>query len=134
MAAPESEDLPDFGTTERAASGGWRLGNPYWVGPSDAISYRLQGRVTRLRAYFVRSPVSALPPRTLSIAGSPQIIPRSSWGADESIRRAPPRYATSVQYALVHHTAGTNNYSASQSAARAGTPRPSSSSPFSPQA
>ena len=77
VAAPESEDLPDFGTTERAASGGWRLGNPYWVGPSDAISYRLLGRVTRLRAYFVDSPSDGLPPRRLSIAGSPPIVPRA---------------------------------------------------------
>src|SRR5207253_5732205 len=82
-----------------------------------AIAYRLRGRVTRLRAYFVWSPVDALPPRTLSVAGSPKIILRSSWGADESIRRAPPRYAVSVQYALVHHTAGTNNYTPADSAA-----------------
>src|SRR4029077_1663338 len=29
----------------------------------------------------------------------------------------PPSYAPSVQFALVHHTAGTNSYTASQSAA-----------------
>ena len=34
------------------------------------------------------------PPRALAVAGSPPIIPRFSWGADESIRRAPPQYAT----------------------------------------
>src|SRR5712691_11878739 len=111
-AAPEAEDGPDH-----PVQPGWRVGNPYWTGASNAIAYRLRGAMTRLRAYFVWSPVDALPPRTLSIAGSPQIIPRLSWGADESIRRAPPRYATAVQYALVHHTAGTNNYSPSQSAA-----------------
>jgi hypothetical protein len=43
-AAPEAEDLPD------GASGRWHLGNPYWVGASDRIAYRLRGRVTRLRA------------------------------------------------------------------------------------
>src|SRR5438128_5150755 len=111
-AAPEAEDGPDH-----PVQPGWRIGNPYWTGASNAIAYRLHGAVTRLRVYFVWSPVDALPPRTLSIAGSPQIIPRLSWGADESIRRAPPRYAAAVQYALVHHTAGTNNYSPSQSSA-----------------
>src|SRR5213083_2249951 len=38
-------------------------------------------------------------------------------GANEAIRRAPPSYAPSVQFAVVHHTAGTNSYTASQSAA-----------------
>ena len=68
VAAPESEDLPDVDTAERKASGSWRLGNPYWVGRSDRIKYRLRGRVTRLRAYFVSSPADGLPPRELSIA------------------------------------------------------------------
>ncbi len=111
-AAPEAEDGPDH-----PVQPGWRLGNPYWTGAADAISYRLHGRVTRLRAYFVWSPVDGLPPRAFSVANSPKIIPRAGWGADESIRRAPPRYATSVQYALVHHTAGTNNYTAAESPA-----------------
>jgi hypothetical protein len=111
-AAPEAEDGPDH-----PAQPGWRIGSPYWTGASNAIAYRLRGRVTRLRAYFVWSPDDELPPRRLSIAGSPPIIPRASWGADESIRRAAPRYAESVRYALVHHTAGTNSYSRSQSAA-----------------
>ena len=66
---------------------GWRKGNPEWTGPADAIQYRLQGRVARLRAYFLWSPVERIPARRLSIAGSPTIIPRESWGADESIRR-----------------------------------------------
>jgi hypothetical protein len=55
-AAPEAEDQPDAGTAERARSGSWRLGNPWWVGPSNRIEYRLHGRVTRLRAFFVWSP------------------------------------------------------------------------------
>ena len=40
---------------------GWRLGNPWWVGPSDRIEYRLRGRVTRLRAFFVWSPQAGVP-------------------------------------------------------------------------
>ena len=117
VAAPEAEDLPDATTAEARATSGWRLGNPYWVGLSDAIAYRLRGRVTRLRAYFVESPADGLPPRRLSTAGSPPIISRPSWGADEKIRRGTPQYAPSVAFALVHHTAGSNSYSASESAA-----------------
>jgi hypothetical protein len=116
-AAPEAEDRPNVGTGEAHAAHGWRLGNPYWTGASDRIAYRLLGRVTRLRAYFINSPDDRIPLRRLSIAGSPPIISRLAWGANEAIRRAPPQYAPALQLALVHHTAGTNSYTASQSAA-----------------
>ncbi len=114
-AAPEAEDLPD--DPEGMRSNGWRIGNPYWTGPSDKVAYRLRGTVSRLRAYFVSSPSDGLPPRRLSVAGSPSVIPRLSWGANEAIRRAPPAYAGGVHFALVHHTAGANTYSPAQSAA-----------------
>ena len=116
-AAPEAEDQPDPLSPERAGSRGWRLGNPFWTGPSDRIAYRLRGRVDRLRAYFVRSPEERIPLRKLSIANSPSLLTRRSWGANESIRRAAPSYATNVGFAIVHHTAGTNSYTAAQSAA-----------------
>ena len=116
-AAPEGEDLPDVDSPETRASSGWQLGNPYWTGPSNRIAYRLHGRVVRLRAYFVHSPDERIPLRRVSMAGSPPILSRNAWGANEEIRRAPPSYAPSVQFALVHHTAGTNSYTRSQSAA-----------------
>jgi hypothetical protein len=111
-AAPEAEDGPDH-----SPQPGWRIGDPYWTGDANAIAYRLHGRVARLRAYFVESPVDDLPPRRLSIAGSPPIITRSSWAANEAIRRAAPSYAPAARYSLVHHTAGTNSYSRSESTA-----------------
>ena len=116
-AAPEAEDVPDARSREARAAHGWRLGNPYWTGPADRIAYRLHGRVERLRAYFVRSPEERIPLRRLSLAGSPPLLSRLAWGANEAIRRAAPRYASSVQFALVHHTAGSNSYTAAQSAA-----------------
>ena len=116
-AAPEAEDLPDAFTKEAHAAQGWRLGNPYWTGHSDRIGYRLRGRVTHLRAYFIRSPEERVPMRRLSIAGSPKLFTRRGWNANEAIRRGVPAYASSVQFAVVHHTAGSNTYSASQSAA-----------------
>jgi hypothetical protein len=116
-AAPEGEDLPDVETVEARAARGWRLGNPYWVGASDRIAYRLHGRVTRLRAYFVESTEQRVPLRRVSMTASPPIIARSAWGANEAIRRASPSYARTLQLGLVHHTAGSNSYTASQSAA-----------------
>ncbi len=116
-AQPEPYDVPDAGTPEGRSALEWRLGNPYWVGPSNAIQYRLRGRVTRLRAHFVQSAVRSVPARTLSIAGSPALIPRASWRADEEIRRAGPAFAPSLRFAVVHHTAGANGYTAAQSAA-----------------
>jgi len=121
LAAPEAEDAPDLGSPERAARRGWKLGSPYWTGPASSIQYRFQGRVERLRAYFIWSDPGAKtgrPPNVLDArAAQPTIIRRSQWGADESIVRAPPYYASSVRFAVVHHTAGTNSYSASDSAA-----------------
>jgi hypothetical protein len=116
-ADPEAEDLPDVGNPETRAARGWRLGNPYWTGASDRIQYRLHGRVERLRAYFVHSPEVRIPLRRISMANSPLLLGREAWGANEAIRRAPPRYAPSVQFAVVHHTAGNNSYTSSQSAA-----------------
>ncbi len=116
-AQPEAEDAPDRGTREARSHRHWKLGNPYWTGPSNAIEYRLQGDVTRLRAFFIHSPTTEESIRTPARATRPGIITRTQWGADESIVRAPPYYAKRVRFAVVHHTAGTNSYSASQSAA-----------------
>ena len=110
-AAPEAEDLPDSG------SGRWRIGNPYWVGRSDAIQYRTFGRVERVRAHFVRSRAVGVPPRTTSAAGSPTIISRTAWRANERMRRGRPQYAEVVRFAVVHHTAGSNRYTRAQSPA-----------------
>jgi hypothetical protein len=102
---------------ENEGESGWRFGNPQWTGESDRIEYRRRRDIRRLRAHFVWSPVEAVPVRTLSLAGAPLIIPRSAWGANELIKRGAPRYADRLGFAVVHHTAGSNNYSRAQSAA-----------------
>jgi hypothetical protein len=110
-AAPEDEDQPDDRTVETRLRRGWRLGNPYWVGLSDRIGWRLIGDVRRVRAWYVWSPVGrSRPARTVSLAGSPKIMPRSGWNADEAIRRHAPKYAKGVSFAIIHHTAGSNSY------------------------
>ena len=107
-AAPESEDRPDVHGAEARRRSAWRLGNPYWVGASDRIGYRLVGDVRRLRVWYVWSPVPRSTPRTLAYAGSPQVVSRQAWKADDEILRGRPRYAKAVSFAVVHHTAGSN--------------------------
>jgi hypothetical protein len=116
-AAPEAEDLPSRGSSEARREAGWRIGNPWWAGPSDRLQVRTRGRVDRVKAFFVSSSAAGVPLRRVSVADSPPVIPRASWRANEAIRRAPPIYAPSIQLAVVHHTAGTNSYTAAQSAA-----------------
>jgi hypothetical protein len=122
LSAPEADDLPDRGTAEAKRSRGWHLGNPFWVGRSERIQYRLGGRVKQLRAFFVRSPLLGGTPQQVKpfTANAPPIITRAEWGANESIRRnrkKGPKIADNVHIAIVHHTAGTNNYTRAQSAA-----------------
>ena len=49
-----------------------------------------------------------------STVAMPGIVSRAEWGADESLRLnncpEPPDISTNVQLAVVHHTAGNNNY------------------------
>ena len=115
VAAPEAEDQPDRGTDERTRLSSWRLGNPWWVGPSDRIEYRLRGKVTRLRAYFVWSPPAGVP-RANAPAGRlardrpPQRLER---GREDQAQH--PAFASVIRLAVVHHTAGANGYTAAQS-------------------
>jgi hypothetical protein len=84
---------------------GWRLGALQWTGEARRLEVRRRGRVSRVRAHYVWSPEEPLG-RTLQMAGSPAIITRKAWGADERIRRASPRFAKTLTTAVVHHTAG----------------------------
>ena len=115
-AGAEAEDGPDPGSEESERQDGWKLGSPYWTGAARYIDYRIVGSVKKLRANFLDSEIDEQP-RTAMRADAPSIIRRSQWGADESIVRAPPWYADRVRLAIVHHTAGTNSYTAAQSAA-----------------
>ena len=116
LAAPEAEDRPDRGVSERSRSG-WTVGNPWWAPGSTRLEVRTVGKVTQVRAWFVRSPSARIPLRTVATAGSPRIVPRSGWNANEKIVRSAPRYASVLRFALVHHTAGSNSYRPEESAA-----------------
>jgi flagellar hook assembly protein FlgD len=129
---PEEEDAPDPRSHELAESAGWHVGNPWWTGDAAWIDYRVRGSVTGLRTYFIESPVTAAkrvrvassPTAALSAeeaamgpVSRPSIVRRSGWNADESIVRGAPSYAARLRFAVVHHTAGSNSYSRSESAA-----------------
>ncbi len=115
LLSTDDDALPDRGREVRALRG-WRIGEPQWTGASDAIQYRTRGRVSRVRAFFVRSPQLPVGGKRPEIAGAPPIITRADWHADEAIRRARPYYADGIHLAIVHHTAGSNSYSKGQSA------------------
>jgi flagellar hook assembly protein FlgD len=115
--AADADTLPDASSAEFALARRWHLGGVVWTSPSDRIEWRAAPGIRRLRAFFVWSPPILVPERTVSLAGSPAIVPRVSWGANEKIRRGPPLYAPAVRMAIVHHTAGSNGYTPAQSAA-----------------
>lgn len=51
-----------------------------------------------------------------NVTGMPQVITRSGWGANESIRCGSPTLNERVKGTTVHHTAGSNNYTEAQAA------------------
>jgi N-acetylmuramoyl-L-alanine amidase-like protein len=106
----DADVAPDGGT------GRWHDGNLDWTGASDLIQFRPRGEVRRLRAYELWSRVTT-PARQTSGTGTPAIVPRSGWGANEEIVRAKPLFARAVRLAVVHHSAGTNSYTRAQAAA-----------------
>lgn len=116
-----ADEEPDAGTADDGAA---RVGtSPLWVGSADGVQARvdvLSGEdPTGLRISLVdpgASPADGLHATTgaLSTAHAaskaPQIRSRAEWGADESIRRATPSYASSVRAVTIHHTASSNDY------------------------
>ena len=115
-AAPEPDDAPDPLASENRRAG-WQLGNPWWVGASDGIQARGRGRVSRVVAQLVSSKPVHIPYRSPAMTQTPTVVMRAAWGADESIRRAAPAYASEVRFVIVHHTAGTNDYTRAQAPA-----------------
>ena len=130
----ESQDGPDPGSPENHPD---RRGSSLlWVGSARCskltVTLPAGVRVKNLRAVFVNSAgkseadAEASTPATGSALGfgataanaattEPAIITRKQWGADEKLRNCGPYYLAPVKMAFVHHTAGPNDYSRSQS-------------------
>jgi N-acetylmuramoyl-L-alanine amidase/FlgD Ig-like domain len=97
--------------------GGDSVAEPIWTGRGRIVQLRSSGPVRGLRAIFVNGgsgPAAGARLAPAGVATAPVIHTRAEWGADESMRRANPLYAASVQMVFVHHTATTNDYSESQ--------------------
>ncbi len=58
----------------------------------------------------------ALPTAVTPPGQPPAIISRAQWGADESMRCGPTVYDNGIRAAVIHHTAGSNDYSPQDSA------------------
>ncbi len=118
---------PDIGSPEhhdRTTAG------PVWVGRNvRQVQVRVaEGTLSGLKLHALRSED---PPAGARLGGAkpagaapaqPGIVSRLSWGADETYRTinagcSQPLYASSLRYAVVHHTASTNTYTAADSAA-----------------
>ena len=113
-------------TPEKAEGRLRRAGTePLWAGPSDGYQVRIDVRTGSLpddiRVDLVDPGTSdadatvgrAAPASVASAAMSmPQIYSRADWGADESLRDGSPNYTSTIKAGFVHHTAGTNGYSA----------------------
>jgi len=111
--ADESADAPDGRPAVRGTG-------PVWTGRSDRYQLRFSRPARGVKVDFVRAHVGAVhaqrPTARAAAAGQPSIIPRAQWAGNQCNPKGSPEYGT-VQMAFVHHTDGTNNYSAQDSAA-----------------
>jgi hypothetical protein len=112
----DPDDSPDAGSRETIRGG---FSAPVWTGDADYVQYKLSRRVPGLRLHFVGVPPAerrALAARRTDAAtpsGQPPIQPRSAWGAQDCVPRAPADYGD-VQVAFVHHTVSANDYTAAE--------------------
>lgn len=123
----DAEDGPDPGTEEfrqaREHQRGRQPTHPLWVGVADHVQVEVDdAEVGDLEVTFIDAMGSSGGPvrrtyetRTHAEAGAstePNVITRSQWGADESLRNSGPSYSSSVHLGVVHHTAHTSSSSA----------------------
>ena len=60
--------------------------------------------------------ITSITTTAASTSGAPKLFTRAQWGANEGLRNCDPDYADTTKAVIVHHTAGTNSYTAAQSA------------------
>ncbi|AXT84130.1 hypothetical protein C6I20_02250 [Aeromicrobium sp. A1-2] len=99
---------------------------PVWVGRADAAAIRVLSSADAEPAGVALSTIDpgkspTLTPTAETVAttsgvSQPTVITRSQWGAKEGSSCDSPIYGSSTKGVVVHHTAGSNSYSKSQSA------------------
>ena len=90
----------------RVRSGASPVTDVRLLGVGDAIPSPVQQVIEALR------PELPTAEATTGIAHLGSVYTRADWGADESMRRCGPNYASTVRAVVVHHTAQPNDYSA----------------------
>lgn len=101
-------------------------GPPATVAPDNGLGYRPASREQpfgqNISAILISPPQAPAktqwtPPSGVLMPGqAPAIISRAEWGADESLRCGSPQYDNGIRAAVIHHTAGSNDYSPLESA------------------
>ncbi|MEA2702423.1 MAG: hypothetical protein QOD63_368 [Actinomycetota bacterium] len=118
---------PDVGSPEYS---GKTTAGPVWLGSGTKdVEVRVtEGDLPELKLHAIHSETPKEPSGpTTTRAGAdiakPAIVTRAAWGADESFRTINPGcngsalYAERVSYAVVHHTATANTYTAAEAPA-----------------
>jgi hypothetical protein len=127
---------PDGAEARRAGNAWKRMSTPVWTGAASWVQLEVEGaRPDEVEALLLESPPrvedAALrtrvsrhhlrsaayhrdldePDVTVPVSSGLRIVTREEWGADEDLRRDGPTYADRVLHGVVHHTAGSNDYS-----------------------
>jgi uncharacterized protein with LGFP repeats len=133
------DNSPDKNRRGGVAGAAQTASEPLWVGKSTAVRVRVTGAghapdPATMDVVLVdpgQAPTDANPavaPAALAASttgvSAPQVVSRAGWGADEQIRTdclaanpPEPLYASTVKAATLHHTAGTNDYTAADAPA-----------------
>ncbi len=118
------EHAPDPGSAEAANARSGAASQPVWVGRARAVRVRLvSGTPRNVLVDRIDSPKAEAPTGVAGAATVPMpgIISRGQWGANENLRLANcpegPDISTNTKMAVVHHTAGSNNYGPGDTAA-----------------
>lgn len=106
-------DEAGAGSTEGADTGSLGAGSSGETGSLGLID------ASNIKAVFIDGNVGddeTIAPiaENKDLSGMPNVVSRSGWGADESIRCGSPTNDGSIKAVTVHHTAGSNNYDRSQ--------------------
>ena len=101
--------------------------SPLWTGPSTGVEVELVtrsgGRPTDVQLDLVdpgessadeAAATTEVQESANAALAMPIVKTRAQWGADESLRTWAPRYAPTIKAATLHHTADSNDYSATQ--------------------